>query len=81
MRLVVASQVEGEILGGVRAGAGSFSKGYVADVEGTLDVFVAFDEVFDGEELDAGVWRQKGPGLKSPLLLRKTTTEILTLRE
>jgi len=67
--LVVASQVEGEILGGVRAGAGSFFEGYVADVEGTLDVFVAFDEVFDGEELDAGVWCQKGPGLKPGLFL------------
>ncbi len=37
-------------------GAGSFAEGDIADVEGALDGLVAFDEVFDGEELDAGVF-------------------------
>ena len=37
------------------AGAGGFFEGDFADVEGALDVFVAFEEVFDGEELEAGV--------------------------
>src|SRR5205823_10581671 len=32
-----------------------FFEGYVGDVEGALEVFVAFEEVFDGEELEAGV--------------------------
>ncbi|MCU1247701.1 MAG: hypothetical protein JWQ49_730 [Edaphobacter sp.] len=42
-------------MGGVWAGAGGFFERDFADVEGTLDVLVAFEEVFDGEELEAGV--------------------------
>ena len=49
------SEVEGEVLGGGGAGAGGFFEGDFADVEGALDVLVAFEEVFDGEELEAGV--------------------------
>jgi hypothetical protein len=41
---------------GVGRVRGGFLEGYVADVEGALDVFVAFEEFFDGEELDAGVF-------------------------
>jgi hypothetical protein len=49
-------------LGGFGAGAGGFLEGDVADVEGALDVLVAFEEVFDGEELDAGVFVAGGAG-------------------
>jgi hypothetical protein len=53
--LVLAGQVEGQVLGWAGAGAGSFLEGDFADVEGALDVLVAFEEVFDAEELEAGV--------------------------
>ena len=49
-------------MGGFGAGAGGFLEGDVADVEGALDVLVAFEEVFDGEELDAGVFVAGGAG-------------------
>jgi hypothetical protein len=45
-----AGEVEGEVFGGGGAVARGFFEGDVADVEGALDVFVAFDEVVDGEE-------------------------------
>jgi hypothetical protein len=48
-------------LGGVGAGAGGFAEGRVAG-EGALDVLFAFDEVADGEELDAGVFVAGGAG-------------------
>jgi hypothetical protein len=53
-------EVEGEVFGFGVAVAGGFAEGSVADVEGALDGFVAFDEVFDGEELEAGVFRAVG---------------------
>jgi hypothetical protein len=56
MRCPAFLQVEFEVFVGGGAGAGGFAEGGVADVEGALDGFGAFEEVADGEELDAGVF-------------------------
>ena len=54
--LGLAGEVEGEVLGGGGAGAGGAAEGGVAGVEeGALDGFGSFEEVADGEELDAGI--------------------------
>jgi hypothetical protein len=58
----LADEVESEVGGGVGAGAGGFAEGDVADVEGAFDGFVAFEEVADGEDLDAGEFVAGGAG-------------------
>jgi hypothetical protein len=47
-------------LGGIGAAAPGFFEGYVADVEGTLEVLGAGEEAFDGEELEARIFAAVG---------------------
>ena len=54
------AEVEGEVGGCVGAAAGGFFEGYVADVEGALEVLGAGEQAFDGEELDAGIFAAVG---------------------
>lgn len=50
-------------MGGGGAGAGGFAEGGVAGLEvGALDGFGSFEEVADGEELDAGELAALGAG-------------------
>jgi len=64
-KLTPLAKVEGKVGRGVGAGAGSFLEGHVSDMKGALEVLSAFEQAFDSEELEAGVFAAVGGGVEA----------------